>query len=238
MSKLVYSEKELPQKSDKWLEIRKSCIGGSDISTILGLLAKYENPHNFFKRRTGKMGPKQMNAAMERGNLLEKQSHKSIKAALRKDFGIKSPKIEPCFALHPQYPYIGISFDGVDRKNKFITEIKCPSKPWKLREVFEDGIPDYYYPQVQLQLSVANAHWGITKAYFCSYYPEGANIIDYTTYTEEKKTLAIIDIDYDEEYGEAIIKIAKKYFNYIQYDHLDEEEYNSLIAEFNKRFYA
>lgn len=238
MKKLIYSEKELPQKSQEWLDIRKTCIGGSDVATVLGKLAKYENPKNLFLRRTGQLKPKPMNAAMLRGAELEKESHKPIKAELRKTYGIKGPKIEPCFALHPEYPYIGISFDGVDLKNKFITEIKCPSKPWKLREVFTDGIPDYYYPQVQLQLAVANAHWGITKAYFCSWYPEGVGVIDWSTYTETTQTLAIIDIDYDENYCNEMIKIAKKYFNYIESGKFNDKEYKKLVEEFEKKFYA
>jgi putative phage-type endonuclease len=234
MDKYIYTEKELPQKSDAWLEMRKTCIGGSDAATVLGINIKYDSAYDLWQRKTGKRPPKKMNKAMQRGADMEKESHPSIKDYLKTKEGVKAPKIVPYFARHPDHPYVGISFDGVDIKNKFITEIKCPMHSWNFKSVFENGIQDYYYPQVQLQLFVANKLWGIDKAYFCSYYPDGAYILNMFEYKEYLKTLAVLDIDYDEEYCNRMNVVIKKFWDFVQYDYWNQEEYNEVIDKFNE----
>jgi putative phage-type endonuclease len=233
MDKLIYTEEELPQRSQEWLDIRKNVIGGSEIATILGLLQKYSKPVSVWKHKTGKTKKKE-NPKMTRGAEMEDEAAEIIKQYLTEHEEIHNPAVTKLFAIHPDHRYIGVSFDGVDLDNKFITEIKCPGYVWNFKSVFSDGIQDYYYPQVQLQLMVANAHWGIDKAYFCSYYPDGAYILSPLEFKEYLKKLAVIDIDYDPQYCECLAQVAKKYYKFVEYDYWNEEEYQSIIKEFDE----
>lgn len=232
--KLFYTEKELPQRSEKWLKVRDTCLGGSDVGCVLGLTDKYEKAHTLWKRKTKRLKPKTSNKAMTRGAEMEGEAADAIIKYLKTEEGIKNPKITPYFAKHPDYDFIGVSFDGVDIKNGFITEIKCPSTPWMFRSVFENGIQDYYYPQVQLQLFVANKIWGIKKAFFCSYYPDGAYILNMHEFKEYLKTLAVIDIDYDEAYCMEMLKVVDGFWSTVEQDEWDADKYSQLVEEFKR----
>lgn len=235
--KHIFTEKELPQRSQKWLEERKKVVGGSDVAAILGVMDKYEKPKTRWKRETGRLKPKAENDAMRRGSELEDEAKKVIIKHLKTVEGIKNPKLEMFFAKHPDFPMVGVSFDGVDIKNKYIVEIKCPKFSSVFKSVFENGIQDYYYPQVQLQLAVANALWGITKAYFCSYYPDGAYIYNHFDFIEKKKTLAVIDIDYDPKYFKEMMKVVKLYRKNVENDEFDDEKYKKAVENFKKQAY-
>ena len=232
--KYIYTEEELPQRSEKWLELRKPRIGGSDVATILGLMSKYEKPVTLWKRKTGKLKPKSNNKWMTRGQEMEEAARYAVKLHYSEVEGIKNPEIVPYFAIHSKHEDIAVSFDGVDLKNKFITELKCPNFISVFKSVFQNGIQDYYYPQVQLQLAVANDHWGITKGYFCSYYPDGAYILNMLEFKEVLKYLAVIDIDYDPNYFQEMVKVIKKFNSFVEREYWDDEEYQETINIFTK----
>jgi len=234
MKKLVYTEEELPQRSEEWLEMRKTCVGGSDMATILGLTPKFGSPYTLWKRKTGRLAPKKANAATERGNLMEKEAIPPILEELQSVYDIKNPKLEQFFAKHPEFDYMGISFDGVDIENKYVVEIKCPKYSWNFKTVWENGVQDYYYPQLQAEIYVANAIWGINKAFYCSYFPDGAYILDNTEYTEHFKTLCVLDVDLDELYCEEMRKVAKVFYDFVEHDYWDKKKYEEILEEFNK----
>lgn len=230
--KLLYTEEELPQRGEKWLELRKSTIGASETGAILGLLTKYEKPITVWKRKTGKLKPKETNYAMLRGQRMEEEARNTIKRHLEDIEFVKNPQITPYFGLHSKHNYISASFDGVDLINGFITEIKCPGYVGNFKSVFEDGIQDYYYCQVQQQLLIAKDRWNIEKAYFCSYYPDGAYILSYDEFKEYLKTLAVIDIEYDEPYCNAMLKVLRKFQDNVTYDKWDADEYQEVLDTF------
>lgn len=232
MPKLIYTEEELPQKSSEWLEKRKLCIGGSDIAAVIGA-NPYESGKALWFRKTGRTPPKQMNEAMLRGIEMEVESHNSIKLHLIKE-GIKNPQITPLFALHPKDQFLGVSFDGVDIENQFITEIKCPLSVWNFKKVIESGVQGYYYPQVQLQLHIANAHWDIDTAYFCSYYPDGAYILRPLEFTEYLETLAVVKVTYNPLYCQAMAEVGKLFWEFLEEDYWDQIKYDAAVDQFNK----
>jgi putative phage-type endonuclease len=234
--KLIYTERELPQRSAAWNEIRKTCIGGSDTGTLLSLLTKYEKPKTWWRRKLGKIAPKTETDIIKYGAEMEPEAKKVVREHLRNEEGIKGPKLHPYFVIHPDYRFIGISFDGVDRRNKFITELKCPKFSSVFRSVFENGIQDYYYCQVQLQLEVAYKTWGITKAYYASYFPQGCYIWNREEFIERYKTLAVIDAEYDPEYCKEMIKILKLIWEFVETKEWDTEKYNSAINKFKKLY--
>ncbi len=234
MAKLYYTNRELEQGSEKWLAMRKTCIGASDLGTILNLTTKYTTPKQWWKRRTGRLKPKTMSAGMERGTLMEREAADKIKEYLQLEEGIKNPKFTQYFAKHPKFPFLGVSFDGVDTKNKFITEIKCPMSHYVFKSVFENGIQEYYYPQVQAQLSVAREIWGIERAFFGSYFPDGAYLFDGVNFVEKLKTLAVLDFDYDEHYFTETMKVAKVMWDFVENDYWDDKIYREALDEFKK----
>jgi len=236
MSKLFYTEEELPQRSEEWLEMRKSCIGGSDMATILGI-SKYSSPYTLWKRKTGRLAPKKGNAATEYGNLMEKEAIPPILAHLEEVYDVKNPKLEQFFAKHPKFDYMGVSFDGVDVENKYIVEIKCPKYSWNFKTVWDNGVQDYYYPQLQAELYVANAIWDIKTLYFGVYYPDGAYILDAQEYKEHFKTLCVLDIDLDEQYCEEIRKVAQVFYDFVEHDYYDKKKYAEVLEEFNKNVF-
>ena len=232
MNKFIFTEEELPQRSQGWHDARKMIVGASDVATVLNLMNRFEKPKSLWKRKLGKLKPKKENDAMRRGAEMEDMAGVVISSELETNWGIKNPKLDKYFAIHPEHRFLGVSFDGVDLENKFITEIKCPQKVWNFRKIFEDGIPDHYYPQVQMQLHVANALWGITKAYFCSYYPDGAYIVDRVEFMEHHKTLVIIDIDYNEAYCQKVIKVLWTFHRFLEEGKWDDDEFLAVLKEF------
>lgn len=230
--KYIYTQDELKQRSDEWVELRGTKIGASEIPAIIGQ-NRFEKASTVWKRKTGRLKPKAMNAAMLRGVDMEDEAVSNLMNYLESE-GIEEPKVEPFVCIHPKYDDIAVSFDGVDLKNKYIIEVKCPTTSWNFKSVFTDGIPDHYYPQVQLQLFMANEHWGITKAYFGSYFPDGAYVTDYIAFVDRLKTIAVIDEDYNEEYCQSMLKVIELFVHNVKYDTWDKEEYEERVNIFRK----
>lgn len=59
-----------PSTHEAWLELRKGGIGSSEVGSILGV-NPYETPYQCWLRKTGRTPPKEENAAMLLGHLLE-----------------------------------------------------------------------------------------------------------------------------------------------------------------------
>lgn len=231
--KYIYKQNELKQRSEEWNLLRETKIGASIVPTILGQ-NKYEKPITLWKRKTGKLKPKEMNAAMRRGIELE---DKAIEATLEeiRFQGIPTLNVEPIVAIHPKHTDIAVSFDGVDLENNFIVEVKCPTFSRNFVDVFNNGIPQHYYAQVQLQLFVANEHWGIKKAYFGSYFPDGAYVTDFIAFKDYLKYIAVVPEDYNEKYCEAMIEVIDIFVKAVKDNVWDEEEYQKVTDNFAKR---
>lgn len=238
IKKLFYTEAELPQRAGAWLEMRKTCIGGSDIASILGISKKIDTPIKLWKRKTGRLAPKVVNEAMTRGAEMEDEAKTVIQKYLIENEGIEDPKMDGYFAKHPDYDFLGVSYDGVDIENKFITELKCPNFSSVFKSVLMDGIQDYYYPQVQLQLFISNSIWDIDKAYYCSYYPNGTYLLDMKTFHEDYVDLAVLDVEYDAEFCEEMVKVAKVFWNNVQEDTWDKAEYQETLKKFHGYYNA
>lgn len=230
-TKYIYTNEELPQRSSQWLKIRNTTIGGSEVAAILSL-NPYEDAYKIWQYKTERIKPKKANKAMLRGAELEPDALEAVKKRL------KHKNIESYFAIHPKHSFASASFDGVDLDEKFIVELKCPAKALNFKSVFTDGIPVYYYPQIQWQLMIANALWGIETAYFCSYYPDGAYITDFNTYKEEKHSLILIDFIYNKEYCQDAVKVVKAFHKFVSTNHWDQAEYNKHTDSFLDKHYA
>lgn len=233
--KLLYPESELGQRSPEWLKMRETCLGGSDMATVLGL-SPYERPLTLWKRRTGRRDPKRPTAAMERGTELEREALAAALAHLAETGEIAAGAVcEQFFAKDPERPHLGVSFDAVAPGERFLIELKCPARAWNFRAVFTDGVPDHYYPQIQLQLHIARAHWGIEQGFFVSYFPDGAFILDMENYREVRRSIVALPVEYDARYAEAMCRVADLFWEMVRRDEWDQTEYRAALARFEEQ---
>lgn len=230
--KLIYTADELVQRSPDWLLFREGKLGASAVASILGV-NKYEKPVTVWKRMTGRLKPKEMNEAMLRGAEMEDEAIVKVMEYVELS-GVSNPSVVPYVCIHPKYTDIAVSFDGVDLENRYITEVKCPKFSQNFKSVFSDGIPEHYHPQVQLQLDVANEHWGIKKAYFGSYFPDGAYIPDYIEFKEHLKYLAVIEEELDQSYCNAMHPVIEKFMSNVKLNFWDKEEYEEVLKTFKE----
>ena len=202
---MIYSEEDLPQGSEEWLNFRKNSIGGSEIGVLTKDMSNYwMSDYDIFTSKLGKNTIKS-NEHMDRGIRLEPEARKFIKdylngkkenAKLTKDgANIKcDSKADPVqyTAVHKHNNRISASFDAVDINNKLIYEIKSPTlktfkKMSRARKVYK-----IYRSQSQQELYVANSHWGIENLLFCYYHDEGCLYLDKETNKERLVKLIIL----------------------------------------------
>lgn len=143
----------LSQDSPEWLEWRNTGIGASESGAILGL-DPWKSREQLMRCKLGLEAGPYFNAHMRRGKLLEPE----IRARYEGLFGYQ---MDPLCVAHDELPWLKCSLDGIRRDHKVILEIKAPGEKGQLK-VWESGIPDHYYCQVQHQLL-------ITKAKLCHF---------------------------------------------------------------------
>lgn len=159
------------KKSDRefaWLKSRKLGIGGSDMSTILGLNS-FKTPFQLWLEKTDREEPADISDkwAVVKGNVLE--------SALRRRFRTLHPELLVTDGTDKQFisrekPYYRASLDGILQKEDGslgILEIKTAnhhrSGDWRDK----DGnpiIPPYYLAQVEFYCLVTGWTWGIVYA--------------------------------------------------------------------------
>lgn len=159
---------EQDKEPEKWLELRTTGIGGSDVGAIMGM-NKYASPLTIYLSKKNVEGFKG-NAATEWGHILEDPIRK--KAA--EELGIEIISV-PGMYTSIDIPYMNANLDGLCHAENQVTiggesveglggyEIKTSSRG----EGFtEDEIPDSYYCQVQHYMAVTNLPWFILTAFF------------------------------------------------------------------------
>ena len=153
------NENELKQGSAKWLDWRRSGIGGSEIyqlacfADILAAawhrpgLAKLkpaapppawvEPPEVLAARKLGRLPEKTANFHMRRGKRLEPIAREAAEQHYRLTF--------PPFCVYPDSdPAVRVSLDGFNDRTGTLIEIKAPCAPWPT-------IPDYLEYQTAYQ---------------------------------------------------------------------------------------
>lgn len=176
--------KQHQQKSQEWLQQRKGHLTSSDAATALGT-NPYETPKKLLFKKNNINNDFTGNEATKHGEKFELEAIKLYCRLMNKtcyDFGLigwssvdpirNHNKLED---FKKKYPDINLSFlagspDGVviDNDNKedlILLEIKSP-----FRRSLKYGLcPDYYLPQVQLNMAILD----IDKADFIEYRPHG-----------------------------------------------------------------
>lgn len=151
-----------------WLKSRKAGVGGSDMSTILGLNS-FKTPYDLWLEKTGRVEPEDISDkwAVVKGNALENE--------LRKRFRAQHPEMLVTDGTDKQFisrekPYLRASLDGIlqGEDGSFgILEIKTASNRRAGDWHDEDGnlrIPPYYLAQVEFYALVTGWTWGYVYA--------------------------------------------------------------------------
>jgi putative phage-type endonuclease len=171
--------KVLPIKEktrEEWLAERKTFIGGSEASAILGL-NPYKSNTEIWQEKTGRVIPEDI-------------SHKSyVKYGIEAEqyltalFALDYPRYEVkgntnyTVYRHPQYPFIAGTLDGelVERETgrKGVLEIKTTEILNSMhREKWNDRIPDNYYIQCLHYLLATGWDFAILKAQLKTVYSD------------------------------------------------------------------
>ncbi len=151
-----------------WLKSRKAGVGGSDMSTILGL-NRYATPYGLWLEKTGRTEPEDISDKWPviRGNALENE--------LRKRFRANHPEMIITDGTDKQFisrekPYLRASLDGILQREDGsfgILEIKTAGGRRAGDRHDEDGnlrIPPYYLAQVEFYALVTGWTGGVVYA--------------------------------------------------------------------------
>lgn len=150
----------------EWLEARKSAIGGSDASSVVGL-NPYKTNIELWQEKTGLIVPEDIS---ERPYV--KYGHQA-ESCLRELFALDFPEysveyVENNMWINDQKPWAHASLDGwlTDREGrKGILEIKTTNILQSMqKEKWNGRIPDNYYVQVLHYLMVTGFDFAVLKA--------------------------------------------------------------------------
>jgi putative phage-type endonuclease len=157
----IIKDKDLPQGSQEWLDVRSGYGMASEVGALLGV-SKWEpkTPLSLYKVKTGETIIK-TNFAMNHGNKYEDEARQMFED----DMGATW---EPVVVLNEDLQ-IGASLDGWREKDNSVLEIKCPLKGassdlWTELSA-TDRIPEQYWLQCQQQMLVT----GSERLYFWVY---------------------------------------------------------------------
>jgi len=142
---------------EEWLKLRKRGIGGSDVSSILGINKWKSELELWLEKTDQECGLPAENEAMMWGGIME--------PVIRNHFSeVTGRKVIEVKAIIQsiKYPFMIANVDGItvdDEGNPAVLEIKTTSE-YK-RHDWDNAVPDYYQVQVQHYLCVT----GLNKAY-------------------------------------------------------------------------
>lgn len=144
LTTLLDTQKWKIQGSPEWLEYRRTKIGASDAPIIMGE-SPWNTPDQLMKNKL--LGiHNEINFWMQRGIDLEDSARQCFE-------NITGILFSKDVLIHPRYPWMIASVDGIDIEEKQILEIKCPGK--RDHACAKNGeIPAKYNAQLQHQMEV------------------------------------------------------------------------------------
>jgi putative phage-type endonuclease len=158
------NDDDLIQRSPEWLAARSRRIGSSDIAVIMGS-SPYKTRRQLWEEKTGRRPTEDISALphIRRGN----ESETICRAILEGMFGFE---YETPVVLHPRYPYLAASLDGICEGH--LIEIKTMGDTDFRAAVERSVVPYHYQLQIQWQLLLAPRPIGV----FCAFKPETREI--------------------------------------------------------------
>lgn len=164
-----------PQGSLEWKLWRRSMVGASDISAIMGE-SSFKNVEQLWQEKKGLRDVFETEA-MRLGKELEPM----IRRLFEDYIGVFISDVpEPL--IHPLYPNFMASLDGMSHDGLIGCELKS-ANPHDHKLAIEGRVPEKYYGQVQWQMGVT----GLNEWY-------------YVSYGKVCKTLAVVKVSRDDKY--------------------------------------
>lgn len=151
----------------EWLEERKSGIGGSEASAVLGLNPYCSNVE-LWQQKTGKVEPDDISDKPYVKYGIEAEKH--LRALFALDFQKYKVTYKPYDLIrHPKYPFIFATLDGrLTEKatgRKGVLEVKTTEiLKSQQKESWKDKIPNNYFCQCIHQLLATGWHFLVLKA--------------------------------------------------------------------------
>ena len=164
------------QRGEAWKQWRRNKLGASEISAILG--CGFLSIGELFDIKLGLRQPEEENDAMRRGNDLEGQAREAFELETGRS-------VYPLVCVHPDYPWLIASLDGITIDKKIAVEIKCPGKKTHEATIKSREIPSYYIPQLQQIMSVT----GLDEIYYFSFDPDSSILLKLSRDDEYIKVL-------------------------------------------------
>ena len=130
-----------------WLEERRTGVGGSDASAVLGL-SKWRTKLDVYLDKRGEGAEIEDNEAMLWGRVLE--------APIRQQYAERTGRVVRVpleMIRHPQHTFMLANLDGVTDDNRLL-EIKTARSAHDWGEIGSDQVPQGYLLQVQHYLAV------------------------------------------------------------------------------------
>jgi putative phage-type endonuclease len=197
--------KQFEQKSKEWLNQRYWKLTSSDAATALGI-NPYKKPVQLLLEKCGAGRSFTGNESTLHGQKYEDEAVNKYAYLMGKEnnmFGMISfSDLDPIRKnkkyVNKDYHFLGGSPDGIaiDKSNLeklVMLEVKCPMR----RKIKHGQIPDYYYPQVQLNMFILD----LEIADFVEYIPE------------PKVELNIVRIHRNEEWFDKNFCILQNFWN-------------------------
>ena len=159
---------EFTQGSQEWLQWRKSGVGASEVSAIVGI-DPWKTAINIYDDKAGFGDPTFVNDFMKRGNTYEEEARREVEQML----GLSFP---PLCVGHSEMDFAIASLDGYSKERNLILEVKTPGRK-VLDMAMQKLIPDHYKLQMQWQMFCSGAE----GAYYFAYNPDTAEkyLIEY-----------------------------------------------------------
>lgn len=208
--------KQLEQGSPQWLELRKTKIGGSDISCINGT-NPWKSEYVLWLEKTGRKDGDPTNKAMEHGKLMEPLARKHYNDETGNN-------VIPMVCFYEGWDIAMASLDGISEDGSLIFETKSPMNPKLYDNAVQLKIPDYYLDQMQWCMGVS-----------------GATVCDYQVYLTGAES-KIITVPFDKNHFHGLLTKARAFWIHVETDLApkkkeDEDEYiddhisNELASE-------
>ncbi|TPF87421.1 hypothetical protein BW13_00785 [Bifidobacterium sp. UTCIF-37] len=191
-----------------WHAFRDKGVGGSDMSTILGL-NQWASPYDLWLEKTGRQAPEDISGkwAIVKGNALEVELRRRFRTLHPELITVDGTDISIAAAAHP---CMHASLDGwlydPESDSFGVLEIKTANAIRGRNDWHgEDGIlciPDYYMAQVTHYLAVTGFDWGYVYADIGESEP------------------VEIRFERDEEDVEAVTRKAEEFWGFVQRDEM------------------
>ena len=156
---VFYVQQNLKRGSQRWSQWRKSVVGASEASSIMG-----ENPwrsaESLKREKLGSGKPFQHNVSTRESERLLPEARSAVER-------YHSTKIRPMVIQDGELPYLAASLDGMSDDHKAAYVIKCGRSCYERTKVTSKP-PPYYAAQLQHILMIT----GLDEIYFIAYRPK------------------------------------------------------------------